>query len=149
MRKFIVTLVSVFVVAGLTASIATARHGKAHSSAPPALCGTLYKPACAPPGAVFSSIAACRAAGAAVGVPIRLHAIAGLKSATVLLKGHKVKTFNFKGRPQNRSVRVAFSTRGLRPGLYTFTVKVTDVRGVTRKRIGHFSICKPKPKFTG
>ena len=108
MRKFIISLLGVVAVVGITASIATASHGRAHSAASGALCGTLYKPPCAPPGAVFSSLAACTA-----------------------------------------KASVTISTRGLQPGLYKVTVKVTDVRGVTRSHTGHFAICKPKPVVTG
>jgi hypothetical protein len=60
-----------------------------------------------------------------------------------------VKNFTFKGRPTHKSVAVSINTHGFKPGLYTLTVKVTDVRGKNAIRLAHFTICKPKPVFTG
>jgi hypothetical protein len=150
MRKLTVTLLSALALAGLSAGGAfAAHHARAHSAAPPALCGTLYKPPCAPPSSVISSIASCRGAGTVIKMPIRLHSNAGLKSVKVTLRGRTIKSLKFKGRPTSKTLRVSISTRGLKAGIYTVTVKVTDVRGVTRSRAAHFSICKPKPVFTG
>jgi len=149
LRKFIISLLGVVAVVGITASIATASHGRAHSAASGALCGTLYKPPCAPPGAVFSSLAACTAKASVTISNIRLHAIAGIRKATIAVNGHTVKTVTYTNRPQNKTIGVTISTRGLKPGLYKVTVKVTDVRGVTRSHTGHFAICKPKPVVTG
>lgn len=148
MRKLFVALLSVSVVAGIATGIASGAGHRAHAAAPK--CGTLYTPPCAPPGAVFSSLAACKAAGTLISVPVKLHAVAGIKSASMYVNGHKVKTYTYKNHPRNVSIGdVPISTRGLKPGLYTMTVKVTDVRGVTRSHTGHFAICKPKPVFTG
>jgi len=148
MRKLVITLLGALVLSAFATAAASGR-SHARAAAPPALCGTLYKPACVAPQSVISSIAACRNTGATVSMPVKLHAIAGLKSAKVLFRGKTIKSLTFKGAPQNRSFRVSISTRGLKAGIYTVTVKVTDVRGVTRSKVAHFSICKPKPVFTG
>lgn len=150
MRKLIVTLLSAFVLAGLSAGMALAAHRpRGHAAAPPALCGTLYRPACRPPGSVISSIASCRNTGTVLSIPIRVRSNAGLKRVKVMVRGRTLKIFKFRGRPTNKRLRVKISTRGLHAGIYQVKVIVTDVRGVTRSKVAHFSICKPKPVFTG
>ena len=44
---------------------------------------------------------------------------------------------------------VSVSTRGVKPGLHTVTVTAVDASGRTARRVFRFTICKPKPKFTG
>lgn len=150
MRKLTIMLLGALAVAAFaTAAASGAGRSHARAAAPPALCGTLYKPACVAPQSVISSIAACRNTGRTISMPVKLHAIAGLKSAKVLFRGKTIKSLKFKGAPQNKFFRVKINTRGLKAGIYTVTVKVTDVRGVTRSKVAHFSICKPKPVFTG
>lgn len=150
MRKLTITLLSALVVAALAAAGASgAGRPAAHAAAPPANCGTLYKPPCAPPRSVISSIAACRNTGRILSLPVTLHSVAGLRSAKVTLGRRTIRSLRFTGAPQNRSFRITINTRGFKPGIYTITVRVTDVRGVTRSKVAHFSICKPKPVFTG
>lgn len=151
MRKLAVSLLSAVVVAGLATSLASASKGaKAHQANLVVRCGTLYTPTCAPPGSVFVSRAACAKTGRVLSTRIRLHAIAGLRSVKVILRRHTVLSKKFKGSPRSASVRVRFNTRGFKPGLYVFKVRVTDARGKSSTRVGHFSICHPAPpKFTG
>lgn len=150
MRKLAVTFLSAVMVAGLATGIASASKGaKAHQAAI-VRCGTLYTPTCAPPGSVFVSRAACAKIGRVITTPITLHAVAGLRSVKVTLRGKTILSKRFRGSPRNASVRVEFVTRGLKAGLFQFNVAVTDVRGRTTRRVGHFSLCKPAPpKFTG
>jgi hypothetical protein len=146
MRKLIISLLCVAAVVALATSVA-AGHTKGHAAAP--LCGTLYTPPCAPPSGTIVSIASCKNTGTMITMPASVHAIAGLKTATVTLNGKTIKVVKFSGRPKNGSFHVTISTRGFKPGVYSVKVTVTDVRGTNTVRIAHFSICTPKPVFTG
>ena len=94
--------------------------------------------------------AACRASGARVTVPsTAITSVAGIKTIKVTLDGRKVKSVSLKSVKSFTLKNVVVKTRGLRAGLHTIVVTVTDSGGRTSKRIFHFTICRPKPKFTG
>jgi hypothetical protein len=65
------------------------------------------------------------------------------------LGGRTIKSVKFHGSPTARTITVAVSTRGDKPGLFTITVKATDTRGKTPTGRAHFTICRPAPVFTG
>jgi hypothetical protein len=146
-RKVISILIVAVAVVAATSGLASGKATHAHSSA--ALCGTLYTPPCTPPKAVITSIVACKAAGSTVTFPIRVSANAGLKKVVVTYRGKAVKTIKFTGQPKSKTLSVSIHTGGLTAGVYSVTVRVTDVRGKTNTRTAHFSICHPKPVFTG
>jgi hypothetical protein len=150
MRKIVFSLVGAVAVLALTASLAVgASKGdpRAHASAP--LCGTLYTPPCTAPTVVVKSIVACKNTGTELHFPITVSGNAGLKSVTVKLGNKTIKTVKYTSRPKHKSLTVSVNTHGFKPGVYTLTVKVTDVRGKTHTRVVHFTICTPKPVFTG
>jgi hypothetical protein len=94
--------------------------------------------------------AACRASAARMRVPATaITAAAGLKRVTVTLDGHVLKTVKMSAKKSYTLKSVSFSTRGLKVGLHTITVTAVDSAGKTARRVFHFTICKPKPKFTG
>ena len=147
MRKFVVLSGAVAIVAAsisLTAGASVARV-RGHAAAP--LCGTLYTPPCRPPSGTVVSITSCRNTGAVLHFPITARSNAGLKS--VMVRGVVTKNYVFKGRPTSKTVSVTVNTRGFKPGLYSLTVKITDTKNKNAIRVAHFSICKPKPVFTG
>ena len=148
MRKIILMLVVAGAIVSATASLAAGK-ARTHAHASQALCGTLYTPPCTPPKAVVTSIVACRAAGTKVNFPITVSANAGLKKVTVTFRGKSVKTVTFKGKPTKKKLTVSVGTSGLTAGVYSVSVKVTDEKGKSHTSVGHFSICHPKPVFTG
>jgi hypothetical protein len=148
MRKFILSLMAASAVIALTASLASgAKRSHAHSSA--ALCNTLYTPPCTAPKAAVASIVACRNTGAILTFPVTASANAGLRRVTVSFLGRTIKTVTFKRQTTHKAFTVVISTRGFKPGLYTLTVNATDARGKTVTKRAHFTICTPKPVFTG
>jgi hypothetical protein len=147
MRKFILSLVVAIAAIAMTASLASgANRGRAHSAA---LCGTLYKPACTAPTAAVASIVACRTTGTTLTFPVTASSNAGLRRITVTFRGTVIKSVGVTGATTKKHFTVALSTRGFAPGLYSLTVKATDARGKSVTRTAHFTICTPKPVFTG
>jgi hypothetical protein len=149
MRKVIVGLAGICAVLAASVGIASASGGGAHSAQAGVTCDTLYTPPCGPPSAVVVSKASCQKTGKTLHFPIRLHAPAGLRKVLVTFRGKKIKTVTYQGKPETKTLSVTISTRGFKPALFTLTVKVTDVKGRTATRHAHFTICKPKPVFTG
>jgi hypothetical protein len=148
MRKFLLSLMAASAIIALTAGLASgAKRSHAHSSA--ALCNTLYTPPCTPPKATVTSIVACRNTGTILTFPVTASANAGLRRITVTFQGRTIKTVKVSGATTHKAFTVVISTRGFRPGLYTLTVKATDARGKTVTKRAHFTICTPKPVFTG
>jgi hypothetical protein len=109
----------------------------------------LYLPPCTPPKATIASIVACQNTGAILSFPVTASANAGLRKITVTFRGKVIKTVTFSGATTKKRVAVVINTRGFKPGLYTLTVKVTDRKGKTVTKTAHFTICHPKPVFTG
>ena len=149
MRKLVFSLAGVIAVLALTASLAVgASHGpRGHVSA--VKCGGLYQPPCIKPVVIARSAVACQNTGTTLRFPVAVRANAGLKSATAKFRGKTIKTVKFKGSPTNGSFTVVVHTQGLRPSIFTLTIKATDTRNVSASRNVHFTICKPKPVFTG
>lgn len=152
MRKVVFSVIGAFAVLATTASLVTvagaaAQQPEAHVSA--AKCGALYQPPCVKPTIIVRSAVACAKTGKVLRFPIRLHSLAGLSRATVKVGSRTVKTFTFKGDPNDKTVTVVVDTRGKKPGLYTITVKATDARGKSSTGRAHFTICRPAPVFTG
>jgi hypothetical protein len=149
MRKLVYSVAGVVAVLALTASLATGAtaHPVAHSGA--VRCGGLYQPPCVAPTVIVHSAVACKATGATLHFPIRLHSIAGLSSATVKLGNRTIKVVKFHGSPTTRTITVSINTRGDKPGLRTITVRVVDTRGKSGTGRAHFTICRPAPVFTG
>jgi hypothetical protein len=71
-----------------------------------------------------------------------VHARAGLRRVTVFLGKNRIKSITYKGKPKTKQFSVTITTRGLKPGVHTLTVKVRDVKGKTTSKHAHFSICK-------
>ena len=92
--------------------------------------------------------AACRASASRVLVPATtITSVAGLKTVKVTLDGRTIKTVHTSAKSFTlKNVRIK---AGLKPGLHTIVVTATDTGGRVAKRVFHFTICKPKPKFTG
>lgn len=152
MRKVVFSVVGVFAVVATTASLVTV----AGAAAKPPLarvsvskCGGLYQPPCVKPTVIVRSAVACRKTGKILRFPVRLHSLAGLSRATVKVGSRTIKTFRFKGGPNDKTVTVVVNTHGDKPGLYTITVKATDTRGKSSTARAHFTICRPAPVFTG
>ena len=98
--------------------------------------------------------AVCRASSARVHLPATtITSVAGLKSVTVKLDGRTIKTVKISARVSAAKSftlkNVTIKTAGLKPGLHTVIVTAVDTAGRTARRTFHFTICKPKPKFTG
>jgi hypothetical protein len=149
MRRFIFPLLGVVAILALGA-IPAASASKGHARPHIVRCGTLYTPACKKPTIVVHSKVVCEHTGTTIHFPISLHGNAGLRKVVIKVGGRTITTKKFKGGPVNRSLVVAVNTRGSKPGLFTLTVAITDVRGKTVTRTAHFTICKPKPPvFTG
>ena len=149
MRKFVLALMGAIALIALTANLASGAKGgaRAHSSA--ALCNTLYTPPCTPPKATVASKVACSNTGTILTFPVTASANAGLKKVTVTFRGKVIKTVKFAHQTTKKRFTAVISTRGFKPGLYTLTVKATDARGKTVTKTAHFTICHPKPVFTG
>jgi hypothetical protein len=148
MRKFILVLMSAVALVAMTASLASgAKRTRAHSSA--ALCNTLYTPPCTPPKATVASKVACSQTGAILSFPVTASANAGLKKITVKFRGKVIKTVKVASGTTKKKFSVVINTHGFKPGLYTLVVKATDARGKTVTKTAHFTICHPKPVFTG
>lgn len=140
---------TIFATAALVAAIAAP---VGHAQLPTCAPGTTNTQYCQIGPPVISAkalAAACHAAGAQVHVPsATITSVAGLRTVTVTLDGKRIKRvktsskkFTLKG--------ITVSTRGLKAGLHTIVVTAVDGGGRTSRRVLHFAICKPKPKFTG
>ena len=143
MRKVLILLAAVSAVFAMTASLASG------AAAPPKRCNTLYTLPCTPPVIVASSKVSCASSGTTLAFPISLSANAGLRRATVRFGTRTIKSKKYTGAPTTSHFTVHVSTRGLKSKLFTLTITATDVRGVSSTKSVHFSICKPKPVFTG
>ena len=148
MRKLILSLLAVSAVLAMTASLASSRTNVRAARAV-VRCGGLYKPPCKQPTVITRSIVSCQASGTILSFPITVHANAGLSKATVRRAGKTIKTKTFPGAPTNASFSVTVNTHGFGPGLFTLGVTVRDTRGKTASKTAHFTICRPKPVFTG
>lgn len=97
-----------------------------------------------------ASGAACRSAGSLFRVPkTAISSVAGLVKIVVRLDGRVIKTVHKSSVKSYTLSGVTIPTRGLKAGLHTVTITATDSGGRTSRRTLHFSICHPKPKFTG
>lgn len=118
-------------------------------------CGGLYQPHCAAPQIKPPTLSAnCHKTGARIHVPpIRVTSVAGLKSIIVTVQGQHKPLASYKKLHSARSKTIrglVINTAGLRTGVHTVTIKVTDVRNKTRTRSLRLAICKIKPPpFTG
>jgi hypothetical protein len=148
MRKFVLALMGAIALVAMTANLASGAK-RAHARSSAALCGTLYTPACTPPKATVASKVACVNTGKILTFPVTASANAGLRKITVTFRGKVVKTVKVGGSATKKRFTVVISTRGFRPGLFTLTVTATDARGKTVTKRAHFTICHPKPVFTG
>jgi hypothetical protein len=70
-----------------------------------------------------------------------VHARAGIRSVTVFLGTKQIKTITYKGKPKTKHFSVTITTSGDKPGVYTLTVKVRDVKGRTTSTHAQFTIC--------
>jgi hypothetical protein len=121
---------------------------------PPGTTNTQYCAVGPPVLSAHALSAACRASAARVRIPATtVTSVAGLKSVTVKLDGHTIKTVKISAKAAATKTftlkNVSVSTKGLKPGLHTVTVTAVDTAGRTARRVFRFTICKPKPKFTG
>lgn len=146
MRKLLISLIAVSALFAMTASLASSATKK-----PRVRCAnnSIYFPPCKKPTVISRSIVSCQNKGTTLTFPISVHANAGLRRAVVRLGGRTIKTKTFPGNPTDASFSVRVSTHGFGPGLFTLSTTVTDVRGVNASKAVHFTICKPKPVFTG
>lgn len=149
MRKVLLMSIATFAVMAVTASLASASHGSARAQVSVVRCGALYQPPCIAPTVIARSAVACRNTGTILRFPVSVHAVAGLARASATYKGKAIKKVTFKGSPTNGHFTVVVSTKGNKPGLFTLTVRATDTRGKSASRTVHFTICRPKPVFTG
>lgn len=107
---------------------------------------------CTPPTADVTVSAKCHKAGTRVHVPaITTTANAGIRSITIYAHGKKVKTYHFSGQgPTSKVIKgLTITTGGLKHGIYSLKITVTDTRGVKHTITRRFAICKPVPVFTG
>jgi hypothetical protein len=148
MRKLILSLIAVSALFAMTASLASSRTIVSAARAP-RRCGGLYQPPCKKPTVITRSIVSCQQTGTILDFPISVHANAGLSRATVRRGGKTIKTKKFPGNPTDASFSATVNTHGFGPGLFTLGVTVTDTRGATASKTVHFTICRPKPVFTG
>jgi hypothetical protein len=117
---------------------------------PPGTTNTLYCQVGPPVLSAKALSAACRASAARVHIPATtITSVAGLRSVTVKLDGHTIKTVKISVKNSFTLKNLSVSAKGLKPGLHTVTVTAVDTAGRTARRVFHFAICKPKPKFTG
>ena len=117
---------------------------------PPGTTNTQYCAVGPPVLSAHALSAACRASAARVHIPTTtITSVAGLKSVTVKLDGHTIKTVKTSAKNSFTLKNVSVNTKGLKPGLHTVTVTAVDTAGRSARRVFHFTICKPKPKFTG
>lgn len=149
MRKVFFMLLAAFAVLAVTANLAAGASKRPSAHASVVRCGGLYQPPCIAPTVIARSAVACRNTGTTLTFPVSVHAIAGLANASAKYKGKTIKKVTFKGSPQNGHFTVVISTRGNKPGLFKLTVRATDTRGKSASRTVHFTICRPKPVFTG
>jgi hypothetical protein len=168
MRKEIVGLAGAALLLALTVGVASGSPGVAGHEAL-ATCGTLYSPPCPPPpsppisitisgpttsttpsgpttsttpSGPTTSTASCLHTGTFLHFPITVRARAGLRSVTVFLGKKRIKTITYKGKPKTKRFSVTIATRGLKPGVYTLTVNVRNVKGKTTSNRAQFTICK-------
>lgn len=140
MRKLLISLIAVSAVFAATAGVA--------SSTPQGPCAVSAQ-YCPPPTVKATSIVSCEATGKTLRFPITAIAEAGLKSALVRFRGKTITKKSFPSHPNTAHFTAKLSTRGFRPGLFRLTASITNVFGKTASRTVHFTICKPKPVFTG
>jgi len=148
MRKFILALAGAVALVALTANLAVGASRRAKDPAP-TRCGTLYTPPCKGPAAVVRSKIACQNSGTVLRFPVSASGSAGLREVTVHFGGKTIKVVHYTGAPLKKTLTVVINSKGFKPGLYSLTVKVTDVLGKTVTKVAHFTICTPKPVFTG
>jgi len=141
MRKLLISLIAVSALCGVAASVA--------SSAPPQGPCAVNAIYCPPPALHATSIVACQATGKTLRFPITANSAAGLQSGLVRFRGRIIKKKSFPSHPNTAHFTATLSTRGFKPGLFRLTASITDTLGKTASRSVHFTICKPKPVFTG
>ena len=146
-RKF---FISVFASGALMAAIlAPVGHAQLPTCAP----GTTNTQYCQIGPPVLSTralSAACRASAATVHIPTTtISSVGGLTRVTVKLDGRTIKTVKVSSKKSFTLSGISIKTKGLKPGLHTVTITAVDSGGRTARRVLHFTICKPKPKFTG
>jgi hypothetical protein len=150
MRGRAKTLVALTLASGALSAVALAPTGQAQlPTCPPGTTNTQYCQVGPPVISAHALAAACRSAGAVVHLPATtVTSVAGLKNVTVTLDGKRIKRVSTKSK--NFTLKgVTIKTRGLKAGLHTVVLTAVDSGGRTSRRVFHFSICKPKPKFTG
>jgi hypothetical protein len=117
---------------------------------PPGTTNTQYCQVGPPVLSAHALSAACRASAARVQIPTTtITSVGGLKTVTVKLDGRTIKTVKVSSKNSYTLKNLSVSTKGLKAGLHTVTVTAVDAAGRSARRVLHFSICKPKPKFTG
>jgi hypothetical protein len=156
MRKFLISLIAVSALFAMTAGLASSATNARSAAATPPKCSpsstsplAIYLPPCKAPTVGAASLVSCQQTGKTLHFPISAHANAGLRSALVRFRGKTIKKKTFPSHPINAHFTATLSTRGFKPGLFTLTATATDVRGKKASRSVHFTICKPKPVFTG
>ena len=143
-------LVSMFAASALTLAILAPAGQAQLPTCPPGTTNTQYCQVGPPVLNAHALSAACRASASRVLVPTTtITSVAGLKTITVKLDGHTIKTVRTASKKSYTLKNVKLNTSGLKPGLHTVTVTAVDTGGRTSRRVFRFTICKPKPKFTG
>jgi hypothetical protein len=117
-------------------------------------CGTKYtKPCTIPSVNLRTPPVVCHKPSTSFDLPAAtLTSLPGMRKIVVTEDGKKVlKSVSFKGQgPQQYSVsRLKISTAGLKSGVHSITITVTDVRGKKASRTVRFSVCASVPVFTG
>lgn len=150
MRRRAKTLIAMTLASGALTAVALAPAGQAQlPTCPPGTTNTQYCQVGPPVISAKALAAACRSAGLRVHVPATtITSVAGLKTVTVTLDGKRVKRVT-TGSKNFTLMGITIKTRGLKAGLHTVVLTAVDSGGRTSRRVFHFSICKPKPKFTG
>jgi hypothetical protein len=118
-----------------------------------ARCGTRYtKPCTIPVVNIRTPPVVCHKKSTTFALPAAtLTSLPGIRKIVVTEDGKVIKSVSFKGKgPQQFALRaLRISTGGLKPGVHSVTITVTDVRGKKASRTVRFSVCAPVPVFTG
>jgi hypothetical protein len=141
--------VSTFAAAALAVAILAPAGQAQLPVCAPGTTNTLYCQVGPPVLSAGALAAACRASGARVHIPTAtITSVAGLRTITVTLDGKRIKRVTTSAKSFTLK-NIFVSTKGLKAGLHTVIVTAVDSGGRTARRVFHFSICRPKPKFTG
>jgi hypothetical protein len=145
-KTLIVTTLASSALAG--AVLAPVGHAQL-PTCPPGTTNTQYCQVGPPLISAKALAAACRSTGASVHLPAAtITSVGGLKTVTVTLDGKRIKRVKTSSK-SFKLKSITIGTKGLKAGLHTVVVTAVDSGGRTARRVFHFAICKPKPKFTG